>query len=87
MITTVILNIFYVFVLGIVSLLSSFGDVQVSGSIASGIDAMKPYYVALDPILPMATILGIIAFEIVVDTAILTYRLIKWGYQKVPGIN
>lgn len=87
MITDALLNLIYFFVSGIVLIFSAFGDVTVSASITSGIEAIKPYYIALEGILPIATILSIIAFDVVFEGSLLLYRLIRWGYQKVPGIN
>ena len=87
MITDTILSLIYYFVYSIVFLISSFGDVAVSPSITAGIESMASYAVSLSDIFPVGTIFSIMAFVIIFDTALLTYRLIRWGYQKVPGIN
>lgn len=87
MISDALLNLIYFFVSGIVFLISGFGDVTVSSNITAGFSAMQPYYSALSDILPVGTILAIISFVLVFDLALLTYRLIKWAYQKVPGVN
>lgn len=87
MITNAILDLIYFFVSGVVFVISSFGDVTVSSNITAGFNALQPYYSALGDILPIGTILAIISFVLVFDLALLTYRLIKWAYQKVPGVN
>ena len=87
MISDAILNLFYYFVAGIVFLLSSFGDVAVHPNITAGIQSLASYAIALNDIFPVGTIFAIMAFVVVFDTALLTYRLIRWGYQKVPGVN
>lgn len=87
MITDAILNLVYFFVASIVFVFSGFGDVTVSPNITAGFSAMQPYYSALDYILPIGTILAIVTFVLVFDLALLAYRLIRWAYQKVPGVN
>lgn len=87
MISTAILNIIYIFVLGIVSLLRSFGTVSTNNNVTQSILEFKTYYVSLNSILPMGTILSIVAFVLVFEGFYLLYQLIKWGYQKIPGIN
>jgi hypothetical protein len=87
MITDALLNLVYFFVASIVFVFSGFGDVTVSPNISAGFSAMQPYYSALGDILPIATILSIITFVLLFDLALLTYRLIRWAYQKVPGVN
>lgn len=87
MITTGILYIIYVFVLGITSLLSTLGDVSLPVEMIAGLNSLGPAYMALDVIFPIGVLISIIAFEIVFDTILLTYKLIKWGYTKIPGIG
>lgn len=87
MITDAILGLIYFFVAGIVLLFSVLDDVVLSTSLTSGVDSLTGYYSALDVLLPMGTILGIIAFDVTFESALLVYRGIKWTYQKVPGIS
>lgn len=87
MITTILLNIIYVFVLGITSIISQFGDVTANGAITSSIATISSYAVALNEFIPLTVLIAIILFELTFETAVFTYRLIRWGYQKVPGVN
>lgn len=87
MITTILLNILYLFAYGITTVVSSFGDVSENSQIASGIAEMAKYYVSLNEYLPINTLLAIIAFDLVFEAAVFIYKLVRWGYQKVPGIS
>ena len=88
MITDIIINTFYFLANFIVQLLkSTFGTVQFDGTISNGILTMASYYSAIDNILPIGTILAIIAIELTIEIAYFSYKLIKWGYQKIPTIS
>lgn len=87
MITTVFLDLIYYFVLAITSIVSALGTVSADNNVTSGILSMKTYYTSLNDFLPIDVIVAIIAFDLLVEGAILSYKLIKWSYQKVPFIN
>lgn len=80
-------NLIYVFVLGINSLLASFGEVSQNNNITSAISNLKGYYISLNTIVPIDTILQIVAFALAFEGFVFLYKLIKWGYQKIPGIT
>ncbi len=77
----------YTFVLGINSLLASFGSVGENNDISNAIISIKSYYMALNEIAPIDVILGIVAFSLAFEGFVFIYKLIKWGYQKIPGIS
>lgn len=87
MIVTALLNIVYVFVLGITTLIAQFGEVSANNSITTAIVAFKTYYTSLDAFLPLTTIVAIIAFDLAFEGAVFLYKMIRWAYQKVPMIN
>lgn len=88
MITDIIINTFYFFAQFIVSFLATtMGVVNTNGNIATGIDTMVGYYSALSVILPISTLIAIVAVDLVIETAIFTYKVIRWGYRKIPFIS
>jgi len=87
MITTFILNIFYAFAYGISLVVASFGTVSDNNAITSYIVTLKSYYVSLNDYLPLDTILAIVAFDLAFEGIYFIYKLIRWGYRKVPGIS
>lgn len=87
MIVTALLNIVYVFVLGITTLIAQFGEVSTNNSITTAIVSFKTYYTSLDAFLPLTTIVAIIAFDLAFEGAVFLYKMIRWAYQKVPMIN
>jgi len=87
MISGYFLDLIYYFVLGIAQLVGSFGDVVADNAITSSIVTFKSYYMSLADYLPLNTILAIVAFDLAFEGIYFIYKLIRWGYQKVPGIN
>lgn len=87
MISTVILNILYIFVLGITILIGDFGDVSENNAITNGISALKGYYMSLNDFLPIDVIVAIIAFDLAFEAVLFLYRLLKWAYTKIPGVS
>jgi len=87
MITNILLDIVYAFVSLISRVVASFGEVSENNSITSAIVSMKDYYVSLNDYLPLDVILAIIAFSLAFELVFFFYKLIRWGYQKIPGIS
>lgn len=87
MIFDFILNIIFDVLNLVISPFSLLPDVSLTGELADAIATIKPYYASLSEILPIGTLVAIIAVEVIVDGSILTYKLIRWGYQKLPFIN
>lgn len=87
MITSAILSVIYVFILAISQIFVVFGDVSTNNLITESIVTFKTYYVSLAEYLPLGTILAIVAFDLVFEGFVLTYKLVRWGYNKVPSIN
>ncbi len=87
MITTLVLNIFYAFAYGISLIVASFGDVVPNNLITTSIVTIKGYYMSLNSIVPLETIVAIIIFDLTFETAVFIYKLVRWGYKKVPTIS
>lgn len=87
MITSALLDILYQFVRGIAYVVASFGEVSENNAITVSIVTLKTYYMSLNNYLPIDTILAIVAFSLVFEGIYFVYKLIRWGYQKVPGIT
>lgn len=87
MISTILINIVYLFVSAIVAIFRSFGPVTADSAITSGIATISQYISPLNTILPIDTIVDILLFDIAFESLYFTYKLIKWGYSKVPGVN
>lgn len=87
MITTFILNIFYGFSYGISLVVASFGIVSDNNAITNSIVTLKNYYISLNDYLPLDTMLAIVAFDLAFEGIYFIYKLVRWGYRKVPGIS
>jgi hypothetical protein len=87
MITTAFLNIIYSFVYGISLIIAGNGTVTANNAITTAITTLKTYYTSLNDYLPIDTILAIVAFSLAFEGIYFIYKLIRWGYRKVPGIS
>lgn len=87
MIITILLNIIYVFVLAIISLFSLLGEINPNSEISQGVATFSSYLSPLNAFLPIDTLLLILSFEVIFETAYLGYKAIKWTYSKIPGIT
>jgi hypothetical protein len=87
MITNVLIDILYAFVLGISLVVASFGTVSDNNNITSSIVIFKTYYNSLTEYIPIGTLIAIIAFELTFEAVYFIYKLVRWGYRKVPGIT
>lgn len=87
MIGAVLLSILFLFIEGILLILRSFGSVQEESAITNGLTVMGEYLAPLNSILPIDTLLLILAFDLIFEGLYLTYKVIKWSYKKVPLVN
>lgn len=87
MITTGIILIFIAFANSIIFALSLFGTAELPPEIVNSMDAFAGFYSTLNTIFPVDTVLQIIAIQVIIELSILTYRLFKWGYTKIPGVG
>lgn len=87
MITNLVINIIYGFVLIIVQVLSVLGTVSISNEIQVGIDYAVQVLSSVDNVIPITVLFAIIILDLAIELAIFTYKTVKWAYSKVPGIN
>jgi len=87
MITTGILYLIYFFITAVLSPLLLFDDVTIPTSITSSISSASSYLHILDTVIPIDSLIAIISIVVIIETGIFTYKLIRWVYQKIPGVN
>ena len=87
MISTAILTLLYYAVSALLSPLLLLPDVELSQSVISAITSAGSYVSILDIIIPVGTLVTILGLMVAVEVAVFTYKLIKWAYSKIPGIN
>jgi len=87
MIADAFINTIYAFVYVISLAVSSFGTVSENNAITESITAIKSYYISLNDIYPIDVILAIVAFELAFEGTVFLYKMLRWAYQKVPGIT
>ena len=87
MITTALLNIFYLFIYTLTSPLRLLSDVSLPASLTSSIQTANTYLSAIDFVFPVSTFLIIFGLILGIETFIITYKIIMWLIRKIPTIN
>jgi hypothetical protein len=87
MIITGLLNLVYAFLGIILSPLLLLGDVVLPVNFSTAISNAGGYYNSLNTILPMDTMIQILAFFLAIEGAYLIYKVIMWIIQKIPTLN
>lgn len=71
----------------IVAGLALLGTPSLPSGLTGALAAAAAYYTMIDMIIPMTTVWAIVAFDLAIEGAWWTYMLVRWGYQKIPGLN
>ena len=87
MITDFLITVLYNVVALVANLFAVLPDVALNGSIVSSINSISPYYAGINTVFPIDTLVDILAVELLFIGAYFTYKLIRWGYTKIPGVN
>jgi len=91
MISNAILYLVYVWLSGIAGLITAagFSDVVPNTSIVSGVSTAGGYLHVAYNVMPGTTVvlLACVVLLLVFEGGLASYKLIKWGYQKIPGIT
>jgi hypothetical protein len=87
MISDFLITIIYNTIAVIIKVFTLLPDVSLNSGIAENLANIAPYYMSLDVIFPVTVLLIIITVELAFEGSILTYKFIKWSYQKIPFIN
>jgi len=89
MITNGLLFVVYAWVTGLGELLSGDGDVTANTGLVASVSTASGYMALIYGILPLSTIaiLGSLAILLVFEIGLGVYKVVKWGYSKIPGVN
>ena len=87
MIVAGLIWILYGALVAIASPLFLLPDVALPAGMTGSIATAGNYLSILGAIIPLGTILEIVTFFVGIELSILTYYLIRWVYQKIPGVN
>lgn len=89
MITNGILYIIWLIINGFSLLLSSTSDVVASTSVVTAITTANGYIAIVAQIIPstVTSLLSCVAILLAYEVAVAIYKILRWGYTKIPGIN
>jgi hypothetical protein len=87
MITSAILGILFVFLLGVTAPFRLLSDVTLPADIAAAINTAGSGLFIINQVLPVTTILTIFGLFLTVEGFIFVYKLIMWVLRKIPGIS
>ena len=85
MITDLLLYIFYWFIRAVILLFPAAGTI--SSDMDSAFTTITGLYAKINNIFPVDTLLICLGILITIEGYIFSYKLIKWAYNKIPGIN
>lgn len=87
MITTGLLYLIYGFIRIIITPLLYLDDVQPNSDLTASISFSSGLLSSLNNIIPTNTLLIILGILIVYEIMLGGYKIIKWVYNKIPGVN
>jgi len=87
MIVDFLITIIYNVVALIVNLFAILPDVTLPTAINDALVSVSPYYKGIETVFPVDTLVEIVGVELIFIGAVFTYKIIRWGYKKIPGIG
>ena len=87
MIFTAILDLLYNALYFICGYFLRLADVSMTSAVSTSIATASSYYAALNSYLPLDTAITIVLFDIAFETSFFVYKMIRWGYKKIPMID
>lgn len=84
MITSALLYIIYGFVYVVTSPLRLLPNASLPADLTAAITAINGYITALNPVLPISTILTVVGFVLSIEAFIFTYKVIMWVLKRFP---
>ena len=87
MFTTGILYLIYFAVLALTSPLRLLNDVSLSSSLTDAITTASGYISSVNEFIPVDTLLSVLSAILVIEVAVLSYKLIMWVLTKIPGVS
>lgn len=86
-----IANLIINFIIGALMVLSfpfrALPDVVLDPNVASSLATAGGYAQAVNQIFPVITLISILGLFFSVETAIGIYKVARWIYSKIPGVN
>jgi hypothetical protein len=62
-------------------------DVSLNSNVPTAIATASGWLGLINQILPLATMLAVFGIVLIVENTHFGYKLIRWIYQKIPGVN
>jgi hypothetical protein len=87
MILDLLIAIIYNAIAIVVNIFVILPDVTLSQDITDAIAQIGPYYKGIETVFPIGTLISILAIELIFITSYFGYKIIRWGYRKIPGIT
>lgn len=62
-------------------------DVSLPENITNALSTANSYLAPIDLVFPLSTLVAILTLYVVIEGAILLYKITMWVLKKIPGIN
>jgi len=87
MITNFLINVLYDVAFLFTLPARLFENVTLPATMTSAISSAAPALGTINAVVPVTTVLAIVALFVVVEFAILTWKGVNWIIRKIPGVN
>ena len=87
MITSAILGIIYIGLAVVTAPLRLLPDATLPNWLGTSLTAAGNSFHILNQVFPVSVLLTALALLVSVEGSIFTYKILKWTYQKIPGVN
>lgn len=62
-------------------------DVSLNSAVPTAISTASEWLGAINQVLPLATIFIVFGLVLLIENTHFGYKIIRWVYQKIPGVN
>lgn len=87
MITTALIGLLYYVLLLITAPLRLLPNAVLPGFLEDGLAAVGGSLPILNDVFPVSSLIYVLGLVLALEGAIFSYKVIRWTYQKIPGIS
>ena len=87
MIISLILQLILAALFAVISPILLLPDVSLSSSVPTAIATASGYLGLINQVVPLATLFIVFGTVLIIENTHFGYKLIRWIYQKIPGVS
>jgi uncharacterized membrane protein len=87
MIVSIILQLILAALFAVISPILLLPDVSLNSAVPTAIASASNYLALINQVVPLTTLLIVFGTVLLVENTHFGYKLIRWIYQKIPGVS